>query len=133
MNVILFFAYAMINLACCLASKVEERSKFKAADFKFDLDGLEPSKGAGGGDVRRVFVDQFPALAGEKLSFGLFDILPCGVNLPHIHPRAAELVYVTDKKIIILFKLNDFILRLFMPRIWLLVSLVIMILFYLES
>jgi hypothetical protein len=103
MNVILFFAYVMINLASCFTSKVEERSKFKAADFKFDLDGLEPSKGAGGGDVRRVFVDQFPALAGEKLSFGLFDILPCGVNLPHIHPRAAELVYVTDENINILF------------------------------
>ena len=97
MNGILLFliiiAYA-IKVVYCLTTRLEERSKFKAADFKFDLDGAEPSTGGGGGDVRRVFVDQFPALAGEKLALGLFDILPCGVNLPHIHPRASEFVYV---------------------------------------
>ena len=96
--------YFYINLLICLnllnneincKTKLKERSKFLGNDFIFDLDGSAPAKGSGGGDVRRASVDQIPALAGEGVSFGLFDIEPCGVNLPHIHPRGTELVYVS--------------------------------------
>ena len=34
------------------------------------------------------------ALSGEGLSYILYELKPCAVNLPHFHPRAAELLYV---------------------------------------
>jgi hypothetical protein len=39
-------------------------------------------------------IDNFPSLADEGLSFSLYTIEPCGVNLPHVHPRASELLYL---------------------------------------
>ena len=89
----LLLATCSIHYACSL-TKLEDRKKFKLEDFKFNLDESEAAKGSGGGEIRRAFVDQFPALEGERLAFALFDIEPCGVNTPHIHPRASELVYV---------------------------------------
>lgn len=31
---------------------------------------------------------------GEGISYTLFSIKPCGINLPHHHPRATELIYI---------------------------------------
>ena len=35
-----------------------------------------------------------PVLAGEGVSITLFTIKPCGINEPHVHPRATEISYV---------------------------------------
>ena len=35
-------------------------------------------------------------MAGQGISFTLVTLEPCGINLPHIHPRATEQIYVIE-------------------------------------
>lgn len=86
----------LINLITQALSltKLQERSKFNVEDFKIDLDNLKANEGSGGGLIRSLTVQNFPALQDEHISFTLVDMEPCGVNLPHTHPRATEIIYV---------------------------------------
>eukprot|EP00244_Chara_vulgaris_P010950 TRINITY_DN5205_c0_g1_i1.p1 TRINITY_DN5205_c0_g1~~TRINITY_DN5205_c0_g1_i1.p1 ORF type:complete len:213 (+),score=24.48 TRINITY_DN5205_c0_g1_i1:157-795(+) len=66
-----------------------------ASDFVFT--GLRdvPSPGPGLG-FRAVPVNfmSMPILGGQGISYTYYKYAPCGQNPPHIHPRAAELLYV---------------------------------------
>jgi len=73
-----------------------QRAQFTAENYTFDLLGSTPTAGGSAGEIRPLTVVQLPALAGEGLSYFLFNIEPCGINLPHSHPRATELLYVID-------------------------------------
>jgi len=73
-----------------------QRAQFTAENYTFDLLGSTPTAGGSAGKIRPLTVVQLPALAGEGLSYFLFNIEPCGINLPHSHPRATELLYVID-------------------------------------
>ena len=64
-----------------------------AAEFVFDLLNSEPISGPGG-SIRPMSVDEVPSLAGEGVAYTLFTIEPCGINLPHLHPRATEFIYL---------------------------------------
>eukprot|EP01024_Parvocaulis_polyphysoides_P014024 TRINITY_DN1561_c4_g1_i1.p2 TRINITY_DN1561_c4_g1~~TRINITY_DN1561_c4_g1_i1.p2 ORF type:complete len:256 (-),score=37.89 TRINITY_DN1561_c4_g1_i1:503-1270(-) len=67
----------------------EFRSNFQAEDFVFDLFGaLEDTPG---GQISPLDVANLPSLQGSGISQSLFVIDPCGINLPHIHPRATEI------------------------------------------
>ena len=72
------------------------RSRFNASDFKFNLAGAVPDAVGTGGEGRRASVRELPSLEGIGISNVLFHIEPCGINLPHIHPRATELFYVVQ-------------------------------------
>jgi len=51
----------------------------------------EVSSGSGG--VRAAVTTQnFPATTDEGITVVRFEMVPCGVNLPHTHPRATELL-----------------------------------------
>jgi hypothetical protein len=91
---ILFYLIGFLLNQMNCRSKIDKRSKIKASGFTYNLDGSVPNKGSGGGNIYKAFLDDFPALQDEKLAFALFEIKPCGINLPHFHPRAAELIYV---------------------------------------
>lgn len=69
------------------------RSDFEASDFVFDLANRDPIAGPGG-VIRPLSVEELPSLAGESLAYTLFTIEPCGLNLPHLHPRATEFIYL---------------------------------------
>jgi len=75
---------------------VQRRAQFQSQDFVFDLNTATAEVGNGGGSIRRAFVTQFPALAGQGLGYSLFVLHPCGVNLPHVHPRATELLFMIN-------------------------------------
>jgi len=75
---------------------VQQRALLNESDFFFDLFNSPPELGNGGGEIRRAFVTQFPALEGQGLGYTHFILEPCGVNLPHVHPRATELLFVID-------------------------------------
>lgn len=77
-----------------LESKQKIRSQYQNIDFVFDLAKSEPTAKGLAGTGQAVNVDQLPSLSGEGVSLVLFNIDPCGINLPHIHPRATELFYV---------------------------------------
>jgi Cupin len=66
------------------------RQQFEAKDFVFDLMRSVPVARKGGGTIQTFTVTNFPSLAGQGLSSTLFNIQPCGINLPHSHPRAVS-------------------------------------------
>ncbi len=70
------------------------RSRFNASDFVFDLT-KGPSVTLGpGGTTRLAILDTFPALESGGISMLLTNLDPCAINLPHVHPRATELLFV---------------------------------------
>ncbi|CAM9889687.1 unnamed protein product [Chrysoparadoxa australica] len=79
------------------------RAQFDDEDFTLDLAGLDVTPQAGG-TVQGGNLANWPALDGQGLSVALFNLEPCGINLPHVHPRASELVYAIDaKKLLVAF------------------------------
>ena len=71
-----------------------KRAKFEAKDFVYNLKQTKPESSGLGGTIRPLGVAQLPSLAKQGVSYSLFTIKPCGINLPHVHPRATELLYV---------------------------------------
>ncbi|GLJ36555.1 hypothetical protein SUGI_0734760 [Cryptomeria japonica] len=45
-----------------------------------------------GGVRADATVAKFPAMQSQGLTYVRFKIVPCGVNLPHTHPRASEVL-----------------------------------------
>ncbi len=39
-------------------------------------------------------------LKGEGVSHTLFNLAPCGINPPHTHPRATEILFVIDADVL---------------------------------
>lgn len=68
--------------------------EFDKEDFVFDLAGSRPESNTPAGTVQPLSVEQLPSLAGEGVAYTLFTLEPCGINLPHVHPRATEIIYV---------------------------------------
>ena len=73
---------------------VEMLADLVSEDFIYDLAKDKPSFQANGNTIRPLNVNTFPVLANMGISYTLFELEPCGINLPHIHPRATELLYV---------------------------------------
>jgi hypothetical protein len=73
-------------------SALAKRAKLSPKDFVFNLRNSMPTSSGLGGIIRPLDVDTFPSLKGHGISYSLFNIEPCGINLPHVHPRATELV-----------------------------------------
>jgi oxalate decarboxylase/phosphoglucose isomerase-like protein (cupin superfamily) len=75
---------------------LDDRQKFQNSDFVFDLAGSKPNVVGLAGTGRRASISELPSLSGIGISSVLFHIEACGINLPHIHPRATELFYVVE-------------------------------------
>ncbi|KAF2457365.1 RmlC-like cupin domain-containing protein [Lineolata rhizophorae] len=61
--------------------------------FDFNAD---PNDGNGGGILKAANVGTFPILTDLGLSVVMGFVNPCGINTPHIHPRATEFLTVVD-------------------------------------
>ena len=90
----LFFASSISSQK----SALQERQAFKPKDFVYNLFGSQPNVVGAGGTGRRAAIEEMPALHGLGVSSVRFDILPCGINLPHVHPRGTELFHVLEGK-----------------------------------
>jgi hypothetical protein len=65
-------------------------------DFIFDFRGtLGVSEGRGGKTVAAT-ARNFPALIGNGVAMTVGYLGPCGINLPHTHPRATEFNFVAS-------------------------------------
>lgn len=62
----------------------------------FDFNPPKPAPNAKGGAVNLANVKNWPILAQSGLAVAAVFLGPCGINTPHIHPRAAELITVTS-------------------------------------
>jgi uncharacterized RmlC-like cupin family protein len=76
-------------------TEVERLKKFTAEDFLIDLNdpaNMEQNH-AQGGNLSRMSLSTLPALAFQGIAMTLIELEPCGINTPHIHPRASEAIY----------------------------------------
>jgi oxalate decarboxylase/phosphoglucose isomerase-like protein (cupin superfamily) len=53
-----------------------------------------------GGTIALAGVDQFPALVGTNVAGAVGFVNPCGLNVPHSHPRANEFLIVTQGSLV---------------------------------
>jgi len=65
-------------------------------DWLFDFtSGLGTTMSAGG-NLTVANVANFPALFANGLAMAIGQMGPCGLNTPHTHPRATEIVYLVS-------------------------------------
>ena len=84
---------ALIGMANALVGR-QGRSRFQDSDFVFNLTGRSPVSSGLGGTIRPLGKEELSSLSGEGVAFGYFNLDGCAINLPHVHPRATELLYV---------------------------------------
>lgn len=65
----------------------------------FDFNGATPNPGAKGGAVKSATIENFPILTDLGISTTLGFLGPCGMNSPHIHPRATEFLTVVEGEV----------------------------------
>ncbi|KAI9001036.1 RmlC-like cupin [Trametes punicea] len=65
------------------------------SDFVFNFLTSKATTGAGGSAVGAT-VENFPALVDNGLAMTIGFLGPCGMNTPHTHPRATEILYVVN-------------------------------------
>ena len=64
----------------------------------FDFNNAKPNAGAKGGATKSASIETFPILTGLGISTTVGFIKPCGMNSPHVHPRATEFLTVVEGK-----------------------------------
>ncbi|KAF7317174.1 Spherulin-1b protein [Mycena chlorophos] len=62
----------------------------------FDFNNQAEASGAKGGSLLLATVDNFPILEELGIAAGVSIVEPCGLNIPHTHPRANEMLIVTE-------------------------------------
>ena len=93
MNIFAVTFVLIFSSAWAQKSALQERQKFKAEDFVFDYNSAILTV-TDGGSGKALNVDNRPILHGLGVSSAMFDIFPCGIVAPHIHPRGSELYHI---------------------------------------
>ncbi|KAF2795463.1 RmlC-like cupin [Melanomma pulvis-pyrius CBS 109.77] len=62
----------------------------------FDFNNAKPAPGAKGGATKAANIETFPILTGLDMSTTMGFLGPCGMNSPHVHPRATEFLTVVE-------------------------------------
>jgi hypothetical protein len=111
-KIIFSFLIILASVLCDNAiTNLKLLGKFQPSDFVKHLDLSKTNVIGTGGRVDRAFVDSFPALEGQGfnpincydlrillkligISMALQSLEPCALSLPHVHPRATEMIYV---------------------------------------
>lgn len=75
--------------SCMLTT--ERLAKFEAKDYIFDLKGAAMESESGSASFN---AGTSSALFDTFISGVVIDFKKCGINLPHIHPRATEIAMV---------------------------------------
>ncbi|CAN0444968.1 unnamed protein product, partial [Ascophyllum nodosum] len=76
----------------------EKIASFAVEDFVLPLGGPDPDpdNAVNGVQVRAALFQTLPALEGQGLTMAVFNVEACAANPPHIHPRAAEIIYMLE-------------------------------------
>ncbi|KAF1942449.1 RmlC-like cupin [Clathrospora elynae] len=62
----------------------------------FDFNGAVPAAGSKGGATKAATIETFPILTDLGISTTLGFLEPCGINTPHVHPRATEFLTLVE-------------------------------------
>lgn len=79
-----------------IGHQIERRRYTDASDFTLDFPAQEgkPAVGKGGSNLL-VDINNKPSLYdSNSMSQSMFNLLPCGLNVPHSHPRAGKVMHV---------------------------------------
>ncbi|KAF9645283.1 spherulin 1a [Thelephora ganbajun] len=68
-------------------------------DWLFDYNAGVGTVRSAGGNSTLANVANFPALFANGMAMAIGHMAPCGMNSPHTHPRATELLYVVNGEI----------------------------------
>ena len=77
---------------------LENSNRFKSSDYVRDLLNPKNFIKTRGGNVSYFNLSSTPALAGIGVAFSLAMLEPCGIILPHIHPRGSKGIYNINGK-----------------------------------
>jgi len=84
-----------------LADTAADRYNLLPNNSNFVFDFNQPQVGAGeGGELVAANRKTFPALVGTGSGMAVGRVKPCGMNTPHVHPRATELQIVTVGRLV---------------------------------
>jgi hypothetical protein len=72
----------------------------KASIYDFNANSV-PIPGSNGGKVGAALVDTMPYLLDSGLNTNLGYVGPCGVLVPHVHPRASEFFTVVAGELLV--------------------------------
>jgi oxalate decarboxylase/phosphoglucose isomerase-like protein (cupin superfamily) len=76
--------------------------------FFENLFEIRPAEIGLGGNLTRWNIGNNPALWGQGVSQSLVTFNPCGINLPHVHPRGLEFIHVLRGTLVLsLFEENN--------------------------
>ncbi|CAF1067510.1 unnamed protein product [Adineta steineri] len=81
---------------------LQNSNRFTSSDYVRNL--LDPTfwVNTPGGNVSYFNLSTTPALAGIGIAFSLAMLEPCGIILPHIHPRGSKGIYsITGKSLLV--------------------------------
>eukprot|EP00122_Pirum_gemmata_P001212 Pgem_evm2s1082 len=67
---------------------------FKPEDFVIDFRKVPVESMGIGGLVQPQSLGNNPVLAVGNMAITRFSLDPCGINLPHVHPRGTELIFM---------------------------------------
>ncbi|KAF9696859.1 hypothetical protein EKO04_005228 [Ascochyta lentis] len=62
----------------------------------FSFNNAMPAPNATGGATKAANIETFPILTGLGISTTLGFLSPCGINTPHVHPRATEFLTLVE-------------------------------------
>ncbi|KAF1963545.1 RmlC-like cupin [Byssothecium circinans] len=62
----------------------------------FNFNGAKPNANATGGATKSANIETFPILTNLGISTTLGFLNACGINTPHVHPRATEFLTVVE-------------------------------------
>jgi len=95
------FLFSLALVTCTVSSptaltEVQRLARFSPRDYVIDLLASEATSSQAGGSLSRMNLETLPVSEGFGLAMTLIQLEPCGINLPHTHPRASEAIYVID-------------------------------------
>ncbi|KAF3010900.1 hypothetical protein E8E13_009822 [Curvularia kusanoi] len=64
----------------------------------FSFNNATPNPGAKGGALKSANIETFPILTDLGISTTVAFLNPCGINTPHVHPRATEFLTLVEGK-----------------------------------
>jgi oxalate decarboxylase/phosphoglucose isomerase-like protein (cupin superfamily) len=93
---LLLMLFFIINIYLVQSqTQFDQLSKFNATHFAYDLLHSTPRQGLGG-KIYVAGLRQMPVLNQQGIAYVLFELKPCALILPHIHPRAGEFLYAIN-------------------------------------
>ncbi|KNC85977.1 hypothetical protein SARC_01853 [Sphaeroforma arctica JP610] len=92
-------------------SALRYMDNFDAEDFVFDFSdfetGVRVDSDGNGGSSQPANINTFPVVQVANMAQTRFRIAPCGINLPHVHPRGTESAYMIEGELTVGFVMES--------------------------